>query len=343
MGMHNKKGTKTMSEISLTAGMKTSLQGLQNTQKLFLRTQEHMTTGKRVSTPMDDPANYFAAATLTDRSNDLEGRLDGMGQAVQAIKAADAGIGAIRSVLSNMKAVVENALTTTESDSNTRSAMGKKFNDLIVQLNGFANDSAYGGINLLKDEQTIEIQLGQRFDDSKFTVQGFHIAGAASTNSNNEVGAIALSDIPSTWGAAATTSVPLFAFALNKVEDPTTFVGIKSYGVDDTTASGHEVDWAGTDYKVTLKDTLKNIELVDEVLQTRSKLFTFDQSTITLREDYTKEFINTLGEGSDKLTLADLNEEAANLLSLQTSQQLGIQAMSLSNQRTQSVLSLLNG
>lgn len=332
-----------MSNISLTLGMKTSLMSLQSTSKLIDRTQEHMTTGKRVSQPMDDPANYYAAATLSDRASDLEGRLDGMGQAIQAIKAADSGIQAIRSVLNNMKAVVENALTTNEDDQTTRRAMGKKFNDLLVQLRGFAKDSAYGGINLLQDDQDIKVQLGQRFDESAFSVQGFHIAGATGVDTNSgELNGLSTDSLPTAWNVTNATDAGQYAFAINKVEDPTTLVGLKAYGTDSTTGSGHEVDWGSTaSYRDDLTSVLNNLESIDEVLQTRSKLFSFDQSTITLREEYTQEFISTLEGGADKLTLADLNEEAANLLSLQTAQQLGVQAMSLSNQQTQNVLRLL--
>ncbi|MBC7906119.1 MAG: flagellin [Rhodospirillaceae bacterium] len=59
------------------------------------------------------------------------------------------------------------------------------------------------------------------------------------------------------------------------------------------------------------------------------------------RLDFTKNYVNTLKEGSEKLTLADLNEEGANLVSLQTRQQLGIQALSFAGQQEQGVLSLL--
>ncbi|MEQ1931605.1 MAG: flagellin, partial [Parvularculaceae bacterium] len=41
-----------------------------------------------------------------------------------------------------------------------------------------------------------------------------------------------------------------------------------------------------------------------------------------------------------KLTLADINEEGANLVALQIRQQLGIQALSIANQAPQSILSL---
>ena len=58
------------------------------------------------------------------------------------------------------------------------------------------------------------------------------------------------------------------------------------------------------------------------------------------RQDFTKNMINTLQTGSDNLVLADANEEAANLLSLQTRQQLSQTALSLANQADQGVLRL---
>jgi flagellin-like hook-associated protein FlgL len=61
---------------------------------------------------------------------------------------------------------------------------------------------------------------------------------------------------------------------------------------------------------------------------------------ITTRLDYTKEFTTVLSEGAGKLTLADQNEEGANMLQLQTRQQLGTISLSLANQAQQAILKL---
>ncbi len=61
---------------------------------------------------------------------------------------------------------------------------------------------------------------------------------------------------------------------------------------------------------------------------------------LNTRLDFTNNYVNLLTQGSGKLTLADLNEEGANLLSLQTRQQLGIQALSFAGQNEKAVLSL---
>ena len=59
-----------------------------------------------------------------------------------------------------------------------------------------------------------------------------------------------------------------------------------------------------------------------------------------IRQDFTKAMINTLNNGADSLTLADSNEEGANLLALQTRQQLSTTALSLAAQADQNVLRL---
>jgi flagellin-like hook-associated protein FlgL len=63
-------------------------------------------------------------------------------------------------------------------------------------------------------------------------------------------------------------------------------------------------------------------------------------SVIQTREEFTKEMVSTLTEGSDKLTVADQNEEGAKLLALQTRQQLGVVSLSLASQAQQAVLRL---
>ena len=65
-----------------------------------------------------------------------------------------------------------------------------------------------------------------------------------------------------------------------------------------------------------------------------------DLSIIQTRQDFTTNLVNTLQEGSDKLVVADQNEEGTKLLALQTRQQLGVTSLSLASQSQQSILRL---
>jgi len=75
-------------------------------------------------------------------------------------------------------------------------------------------------------------------------------------------------------------------------------------------------------------------------LRSQSQAFSTNLSTVQIRQEFTKAMINTLQTGADNLTLADANEEGANMLALQTRQQLSTTALSLASQASQSVLRL---
>jgi len=75
-------------------------------------------------------------------------------------------------------------------------------------------------------------------------------------------------------------------------------------------------------------------------LRSQSQALSSNLQTVQVRQDFTKAMINTLNTGSDNLTLADSNEEGANLLALQTRQQLSTTALSLASQADQNVLKL---
>ena len=78
-----------MSDISLTASMRSNLLSLQNTQSLMDMTQERLSTGKKVNSAIDNPSSYYTAQSLTNRADDLSALLDSMGQAIQTIKATN--------------------------------------------------------------------------------------------------------------------------------------------------------------------------------------------------------------------------------------------------------------
>jgi flagellin-like hook-associated protein FlgL len=78
-------------------------------------------------------------------------------------------------------------------------------------------------------------------------------------------------------------------------------------------------------------------------LRAESQTLSASLSVVQIRQDFTKATINTLQTGSDNLTLADSNQEGANLLALQTRQQLSTTALSLASQADQNVLRLFQG
>ncbi len=112
-------------------------------------------------------------------------------------------------------------------------------------------------------------------------------------------------------------------------------------GFDGTAAGDLDISntaaWAAN---ANIDTDIASLDAASALLQTNSSALSSNLSIITVRQDFSTAMINTLTEGSDKLTLADTNEEGANMLMLQTRQSLSTTALSLSAQAAQSVLRL---
>ncbi len=83
-----------------------------------------------------------------------------------------------------------------------------------------------------------------------------------------------------------------------------------------------------------------DLESALATLRTKTQTLGSNVALLQTRLEFTANYVNTLETGAGKLTLADLNEEGANLLALQTRQQLGIQALSFAGQAEQGILAL---
>ncbi|MGL5446726.1 MAG: flagellin, partial [Rhabdaerophilum sp.] len=89
-----------------------------------------------------------------------------------------------------------------------------------------------------------------------------------------------------------------------------------------------------------INDALTSLTTGLSRLRSQSSTFGSNLSVVQARQDFTKSMIDTLETGSDMLVLADQNEEAAKLVTLNTRQQLASTALSLATQSEQSVLRL---
>ena len=96
----------------------------------------------------------------------------------------------------------------------------------------------------------------------------------------------------------------------------------------------------GIGFTTELNSRITNLDSALTTLRSRSQVLGANVAVLQTRLDFTKSYVNTLTAGAGKLTLADLNEEGANLLALQTRQQLGIQSLAFAGQSEQSILGL---
>ena len=89
-----------------------------------------------------------------------------------------------------------------------------------------------------------------------------------------------------------------------------------------------------------IDDAISDLDTARDTLRTEAKTLSTQLSVITARQDFTEGMINVLGDGAANLTNADMNEEGANMLMLQTRQALGTTSLSLASQAAQNVLRL---
>jgi flagellin-like hook-associated protein FlgL len=114
-------------------------------------------------------------------------------------------------------------------------------------------------------------------------------------------------------------------------------------GLDSTTAStGINLAVAGNNFgaNANIDTALTAISTALVTLRGNASTMGSSNTILKTRLDFTQNLVNTLEGGSGKLTLADLNEESANLLALQTRQQLGLNSLSLAAQSERAILSL---
>jgi flagellin len=109
-----------------------------------------------------------------------------------------------------------------------------------------------------------------------------------------------------------------------------------------TNGQGLRLDFAqnGWNDRTDIDNSIKQLDAAKLTLRAASSNLSTNLNIIQTREDYTKEFSDVLTEGASKLVAADQNEEGANILTLQTRQQLGTISLSLANQAQQAILRL---
>ena len=217
-----------MSDIVLSAGVRSNLLSLQQTTDLITQTQNRLATGKKVNSALDNAINFFTAQGLDNRANTL--------------------------------------------------------NSLLTQIGQLAGDSGFNGVNLLAGN-TLTVTLNET---ATSTVS---VAGVDYINAN--ASPLSIANAANNWA-----------------------------GASDITAASTALSAALTS------------------LQSESQTLSSSLSTVQIRQDFTKAMVNTLQSGSANLTLADSNAEGANLLALQTRQQLSSTALSLAAQADQNVLRL---
>jgi flagellin len=123
-------------------------------------------------------------------------------------------------------------------------------------------------------------------------------------------------------------------------EQGTSSLTINGVTFDASGLSLNSISGTGFQSDANIDAAIAAVDNALKTLRTQGSAFGANLTTVQTRQDFTKALIGTLQTGADNLVLADTNEEGANMLALQTRQQLSTTALSLSAQADQAVLKL---
>jgi flagellin len=316
------------SDITLTGAQRAALLTLQNVADLSDRTQTRLTTGKKVNSVVDNAVSFFQAKALDDRASDFTDRKDGIDQGISSITAALDALDSIDSLLKQMKGVAEAAKTQTATE---RASSTTQFEELGSQISQLIEDASYQGLNLLNNTGSqLDVSFSTR-TASRLQVDGFDL-NTTSVTATGTRGLFTSIDTDVAVGAfgANLSFVGVSALTLTAITqtDALSFTDFNQIGTNNSYLE------AVDDIVSQLDDAISRVRSVSAELGTNVAI-------LQTRLDFTDLYVNTLQGGSDKLTLADLNEEGANLVALQTRQQLGIQSLAIAGQNQQAILALL--
>ncbi len=305
-----------MTSILTNVSAMTALQSLTSTNKSLGQTQNRISTGYRVNSAEDNAAYWSIATTMRSDRGALSTVKDALGLGAATIDVAYTGMNSAIDVTKEIK----NKLVAARQPGVDREKVQSEVAELQNQLQSIASSSVFSGENWLSVDSGVA-----SYNATKTMIASFSRSGG-----NVSVGTISINvDGVKLYDAADQSGI------LDSI-DTTTNGGI-DYSVTDLDIS------ALTDSDDDLADLEQMISYVDSAIggmtTSAANLGAVKQRT-TLQSEFVGALMMAIDRGVGALVDADMNEESTRLQALQVQQQLGIQALSIANQNSQSILSL---
>jgi flagellin len=260
-------------------------------------------------------------------------------------------------VRQNLLALQNTATLFTETSN--RLATGKKVNSALDNPNSFFTAQSLQGrasdLSNLLDSMSNAVQTVQAANDGITSIQKLvDSAKALANQALQSSDTAARADLATQFGTLLTQIDQLAGDSgfngINLLKGDTLTVtfnetgsaSLSITGVTDTTAGAVNIHAAAGAWatNTNVNAAITDLNAATTTLRSQAKTFGSNLSVVQTRQDFTKNVINTLQVGADNLTLADTNQEGANLTALQTRQQISTIALSLANQSNQQVLRL---
>ncbi|WP_114389863.1 flagellin [Notoacmeibacter marinus] len=310
-----------MSSIHTNTAAMTALKSLQMTNSALESTQKNISTGYRVSDASDNAAYWSIATTMRSDNKALSTVEDALGLGAAKVDVAYTAMNASIDVVDEIKA----KLVAAKEPGVDKDKVQSEIKALQGQLTSIAESASFSGENWLNFTDTA--------GTTKDVVASFN-RNASGTVSIGTI-SIDISDVKLFGNDGAGT--PVNNGMLNK-DYTTANAAATPVNVTYTIAT---LDITATNVDDTVIDgMLSNVETTLADMTTAAADLGSSKSRIDMQTKFIGNLMDSISSGIGKLVDADMTEESTKLQALQTQQQLGIQALSMANSGSQSLLSL---
>jgi len=309
-----------MSSLNTNVAAMTALLTLTQTNNALTEVQSRISTGYRVADAADNAAYWSIATTMRSDNAAMSTVQDALGLGSAMVDVAYTGVNSSIKVVDQIKS----KLVAARQPGVDRGKIQSEIRELQSQLRGIADSATFSGENWLS------VDSGDPgYNATKSIVSSFSRSGGAV-----EIGVITIDLANTKLFDAADQS------GILDTEYTTTNGGV-NYSVAGL-ADGFDIS-ALTDSPNDLADLEEIIAVVDGSISLMTDAATSlgaAKARIGIQQDFVKSLMDAVDRGVGQLVDADMNEESTKLQALQVKQQLGVQALSIANTSSQSILQL---
>ncbi|WP_315925462.1 flagellin [Mesorhizobium sp. SP-1A] len=311
-----------MSSINTNVAAMTALQSLASTNKNMTTTQARISTGLRVADASDNAAYWSIATTMRSDNKANSVIQDALGLGAAKVDTAYTAINKSIDVVDQIKEKVLLAKTSSAED---RKKIQSEIATYVAQLKDNIAGANYAGSNLLKTDSTDA-------NNTKLTVM--------TSYNRDSAGKVTTGTIDVDFGNLRLIDSNAAAKGILDDKGATSGTAILDIDVTDVTGvTGYDATKEGDSFDKILTDVEKALGS----MATGAAELGAAKSRIDMQKDFVSKLSDSIDRGVGQLVDADMNKESTRLQALQVQQQLGIQALSIANGSSQSILSLFRG
>ncbi|AGB44453.1 flagellin [Mesorhizobium sp. CO1-1-7] len=331
-----------MASIMTNASALTALQSLNATQKNLDTTQARISTGYRVSQASDNAAYWSIATTMRSDNSAMSTVSDALGLGASKVDTAYTGMDSAITTINQIQQKLTASYGQTDA---SKEKTQVEIAALQKQLKAYADGATFSGTNMLSVNSgatattAADVKIVSAFNRSA--------TGAVSISTIDvNVESIKLYEAGT---AAGVTKGILDADRLGTdgsvaaaASNPT--LGAAAAATDTYSVASLKIFSGTTAASDTQIQAMMNV--VDAALKGMTNAATklgAAKSSIDLQKTFTSSLMDSIDRGVGQLVDADMNKESTRLQALQVQQQLGVQALSIANGSSQSILSLFRG